>query len=298
MPTYEVRQLTAAPTDLGLSHLGARLDISVGEPGLDPESSTYLVSSSSSLVEFPLLSSSASGVDYAILLYKQSGDGREHFIGICSPIDMQQWPEEEPDAVTGFYRKQGGEWTFRDEELLEQFRSHLLDHIQRLADSLSTLATLGTAETVTYDASEELTDVSSSSATATSFTLRRDVVATYPDSDPTGYRLRVTCESVGGDEKIFLHRNDTLDRDGNKLARPIAVCSPGDLVDYPAGAPSSSQFPPHYRKATFDIVSANIPLLLETWDNIKTEVEQLAMALQVHEETVSDTTVSRVEPNV
>lgn len=301
MPRYEVRQLTSAPESLALESMGARLDVSVGAPALEAEEGIELVgsSSSSSLITFPLLSSSSSDIDYAIFLYREYNNGRRCFIGVCSPLDIREWPVDEPDAVTGFYRKTSGSWTFRDNVLLEQFRLKLLEHIQGLANALALLAGLAEEEEQTYDFTpSDATVMSSSLQGERSFTITRAPVVPYPTDEPVGYRLHVTCVATGTDPKIFLHRKDLRDRDAEEKERPIAVCSPGDLVDYPVDVPDDDQFPDHYRKSTFDIVTANIPLLKDGWDNIKFDVEQLATALNMHYTEISNVDVEQISPQI
>lgn len=299
MSSYEVRQVTYAPVTLGLAHMGARLDIIIGEPTTTDYDVTYKgYSSSSSVYEIPTGSSSSSNVDYAILLFREFSNGRSRFIGVCSPLDLQQWPVDNPDANTGFYRKANSSWTFRDYELLEQFRSKILEYIQSLTNSLSILHNLAQEEELNYDFTISDSEIISSSLQdERSFTLIRSPVVFYPIDNPVGYRLHVTCTAIGTDPKIFLHRLDLPESEEVK-ERPIAVCSPGDLVDYPSDAPDENQFPAHYRKATFDIVTADITLLNEGWNNIKLEVEQLAAALAIHQDNVSSLDVEQITSNV
>lgn len=277
MPTYQVTQQITVPEEQGRVYRDTRLQVTVGAPDREP---TEISSSSSAWIEFPE-SSSSSNVDYAIFLYRQV-DGVEQFLRVCYPLDFI-YPIDTPDPATGLYRKSTGDWMFRAESILDQFSRQLLEDIQSLADVLETLAELQAAEIKIYDFSPD------GSSMSRYFQLHKDAVTPYPEGDPVGYRLKVTCTGAGTDAKIFLHRNDVAPdiATDDQLARPIAVCSAGDLVDYPADAPDN--FPYHYRLATFDIVSKNISLLWSTWENICVDTDELARTLKIMEDDVTST---------
>lgn len=302
MPTYAVRKLVSKP-DARLDHMGARLDVQI----VSPEEAAFATtdsSSSSSItvnpVTFESSSSSAAQLDVQnLFLFQQEGD-REHFLGVCSPLDLETWPVGSPDATTGLFRRHYVSLTFRKEDILDDLWSDLWNDIEALASVLSVLAPLRDAESEEYEFTETgVTPSSSSSLHALRrLRLQRAPLTAYPSENPVGYRLTVTCTADGADHKIFLHRNDLADRSGVVHYRPIAVCSPGDLVDYPPDAPDEDQFPDHYRLSTFDVMSKDPELLQEAWINIKRDTEQLAAALKFHLDEVTDTDVENVSFNV
>lgn len=294
MPKYElIKTVSEQRLPLNLSG-GARLDITIAAP-----SSASPLSSSFAVVEFPVILSSSSavaGTDRNLLLFRRKS-GRDFFLGIASPLDMETWPVDIPDVITGFYRTTSGSWTFRLRDLLDDFWTSIVSDVQQLANLLGLLAPLRALELISYDFSPGGVGWdSSSSARAGSrvFHLRREGVVSYPSINPAGYRLKVTCTAEGADKNIFLHRDDLPDRAQKIHVRPLAVCSPSDLVDYPAGLVSSDDFPPHYRLGKFDIVAANINDISSGWLNIKTEVKQLAGSLKFQQDSVSERDVLEI----
>lgn len=280
MPIYQVTQQRTVPADHGRVYLDTRLQVFVGPPDSDP---SEVSSSSSTFIEFPE-SSSSSSVDYAVFLYQQV-NGQEQFVRVCYPLDFQ-YPLYVPDPITGFYRKATGDWMFRAESIMDQFQVQLLDDIQALAEILEVLGELQQPETKNYDFS--------SMDGIRDFTLQREAVTAYPADNPVGYRLAVTCSGTNTDSKIFLHRDD-IEPDTPTSAqreRPIAVCSAGDLVDYPEDVADS--FPYHYRRNTFSIVSKNISLLRSTWENICVDTDELARTLKSLENDVTNTETDTV----
>ncbi len=312
MAIFVVHKLVSKPRDT-LDHMGARLDISIlteaEAAALRPESSSSSgfplsggVSSSSSISLVGMSSSSSSGAAALgpydvqnLFLFQQDGD-REHFLGVCSPQDLETWAVETPHATTGLFRRSAVSVTFRRDTILDTFWNRLDADIVSLSLALTTLSGLREAEDLTYDFTSEGTEPDSSSSLhgLRQFRLHRAPMVPYPADQPTGYRLHVTCAADGTDSKIFLHRNDLPDRDGDTHARPIAVCSPGDLVDYPPDAPDPDQFPDHYRLAEFDVVGSELNDLKEAWDSIKVDVEQLAAALKFHVDVVTASSLEDV----
>lgn len=276
MATWNITKKITDPGD-NLIHLGARMDVivDIDTPG-----------ESSSVINIPEMSSSSSSqesIDYsAVFLYRRVNDD-DTFLDVCSPADMETWPSDNPDAATGLYRSNQVSITFRSRTLLEQAYEEVWKRIEALGDALTILSRMRITETVPYDFSENDAEYSSSSGDGIRrFTLTRDAFIPYPTSSPTGYLLRITCDADGVDDAIFLWRNDLPDRTNTVQKRPIAVCSPGDLVDYPEGTPDVSQFPAHYRLNEWSITSARLSLLEETWTKIKSDVSQLARALNAH----------------
>jgi hypothetical protein len=277
MPTLTITRVTHVP-ELPLSHMGVRMNLSVTSGGPEPtvaerhssSSSAVRFVSSSSQVEVQISSSSWAPSFHNIFLYRELG-GREYFLGVCSPADLDAWLPDEPDSL----------------------RTELWSDIQDLMDALDVVSAMRGSETVSYsfstsDARLGIGGSSSSSAHGVRrFTLTRESLVAYPTTDPVGYRLNVACVAEGADPKIFLYRDDLPDRDRVTHSRPIAVCSPGDLVDYPEDEADSRHFPAFYRQATFDIVSRDLALLQETWANVKRDTEELAAALQWHQDEVT-----------
>lgn len=211
----------------------------------------------------------------AILLFDKRSDTDTKFLGVCSPLDLAQLPEDMP--AIGLGRDNKVELTFRNEQLLDIAWAELIDDVYALAAALGTLETLASAETKTYG----------------EYSITRDAVVAYPADAPTQYRLRVEC-TAGLDLHIFLYEDEVPDSDGTVKPRPVSVCSPGDMVDYPQDA-AGPEFPFHYRRLVFDISTSNITLLADTWNNIQLDVEDLATALAYHETTVTTSTEMDIE---
>jgi hypothetical protein len=174
---------------------------------------------------------------------------------------------------------------------METAWADLLSDLTALSDALLVLYQNRSEEKITVDFSPTNNHGSSSSYSIRQFLLHRAAVTTYPDTSPTGYRLRVVCTAVGYDPKIFLYRDDLPSGAGDTgTPRPIAVCSPGDLVDFPEDE-AGEIFPPLYRKNTFDFYTKDLSLIDETWSNIQRDVRDLADALRVHTDEVTETTI-------
>ena len=298
MATFTIQKIYSEPQG-SLAHYGQQIDVRV----LTEEEAALLnlseESSSSSVVsEVGVMSSSSST---AISLYdvkhlflfnrKATGD---KFLGVCSPLDLETWPVDAPTNATGYFRKSQVTVTTRHENITDTFIYKLSEDIDKLAAALNLLAILGNRESVTYDFSSSSNTSSSSSSNEKSFTVTKEVTVAYPSENPTGYRLQVNCTAIGADPKIFLHRNDLPDQNMEIKARPIAVCSPGDLVDYPPDEPDETDFPAHYRLAEFDVVSSNLDDLNSAWTNIKIEVARLAQVLKIHENEITDSSLEEI----
>lgn len=214
-------------------------------------------------------SSSSSSVD-AILLFKQV-NGVDHFIGICSPIDLARVPVDAPDE-SGLFRVASASWDFRNRVLMDQFWAALELDVQALASAQNSLAALDDVDVVSFDISPD------DAPGTVVYTLTRDAVSLYPVSAPTGYRLRVVCAALGADPNVFLRRNEQASLSASATSRPIAVCSAGDMADYPVGAPTG--FPAYFRGNEFDITSRNVYLLKHAWDTIQFDVRKLVESLR------------------
>lgn len=283
----------------------ADLEEPSGEPGISSSSSGFsgdleepsdqpTIGDSSSL-------SSSSGIpanDNAIFLFKRGATtSSDVFLGVCSPRDLAVWPPVRSDAKA-FYRLDRVELTFRAEVVMETAWTQLVSDVTALSNANDALAQLSSGETVTFEFEDDTCTVLRSSSSSARgmrvFNLTLSPIALYPSEEPAGYRMLVTCASDCGDPKIFLHRDDQPDMDGDVHSRPIAVCSPGDLVDYPTDLPDDDQFPAFYRTADFDIVSNNPILLADVWERIKVDTELLAAALYTHENVITETLIEDV----
>lgn len=259
---------------------GAKLDLLVETEAAASDHS----SSSSRTIDVSSSSSSAGATtSVASLFLHRRVDGRDYFLDICSPSDLESWPVGAPDTTTGLYRLNHVSLTFRSEETLEAAYEELWRRISKLADAMTSLNALKEAETRTIDPTATRSGSSSSSSDDNGgFTLIRDALTLYPPAAPASYRLHISCESSRYDPKIFLWRADLPDPDATVRQRPTNVCSAGDMVDYPADAPAAAQFPASYRLAEWDICSSNVPLLEETWQRICAATTQLARTLAAH----------------
>lgn len=236
----------------------------------------------------PATSSSSSGEPLSLssdqAIFLNGTDSHTRFLGVCSPIDMAVFGLD-VDEITNRVRTNEGEWDFRNEELMEQFWLRLLFDVQSLDAALTKLDELYGVVAFTVDFSPD------DDPGSRYFEIIREVTF-YPDDSPSHYRMRVTCEAVGGDaSEIFLHRYELPDRNGEIFARPIAVCSPGDLADYPVGEPRSGQFPRYFRRAAFDVSSRNVSRIYSGWTNIYASVRLLAASLKGADSVVEITEV-------
>ena len=299
MPTFYITRELATP-DRRLDDMGVNVDIEVtlGEPDSatdDVPARNLSSSSSTETAEVPVSqlpsssSSTGAGSSTAIFLFRRIA-GEDYFLGLASPPDIATWPIETPGSE-GYFRDNKVELTFRSEALMKLAWAEMLKQIQQLATALKNLAILEVSEEIDYDFSRIGTRARASSSSSSRgvgrrIYMSRAAVVPYPSGSPVGYRMTVTADADGGDKKIFLHRDDQPDRSRVIQCRPIAVCSPGDMVDYPADTADEDQFPQFYRKETFDIVSSDVGLLKDTWDKIKLDTESLAAALKHHQDIV------------
>lgn len=254
MARYQVIRSVYGSEDEPVRELNVRLHVRIVSPG-------------------SLSSSSSAPSGNEILLF----DAANQFLAVCSPIDLQRWPAITPDPDSGLVRRDEGDWYFRDEELLEQFWALLIADIESLSNALERLDRLSVGEMVSLDTSP------SESPGTRSLDLTRDAVSPYPDAAPTHYRLRVSCTGINQDARVFLHRYELPDRDDTIRFRPVSVCSPADMVEYPPDAPNSEQFPAFFRRSEFDIISRDLALLENGWNNLRYNVETLAAALRAHD---------------
>lgn len=264
----------------------------VGEDIEEPSDQPTIGDSSSLSSSSPLIN------DNAVFLFKRGTTASSDvFLGVCSPRDMAVWPPARSDAKA-FYRLDRVELTFRAEAVMEAAWTQLVSDVVALSNANDALMLLSPGETAVFEFTDSSCVVARSSSSSEQgtrvFNLTLSPITLYPSEDPAGYRMLITCASDCGDPKIFLHRDDQPDRDGDVHSRPIAVCSPGDLVDYPADLPDEEQFPAFYRTADFDIVSDNPVLLADVWERIKVDTELLAAALYTHENVITETLIEDV----
>lgn len=110
-----------------------------------------------------------------------------------------------------------------------------------------------------------------------------------------GDAFRIVIEAYDASlmpEEIFGHQKRVIDPwTGEEGEDFCFVCSPEDLVVYPANEPDPVQSPPFYRKSKIDVIVASRDQALELWDAVQTRVCELVEALnrkdivQVAEET-------------
>jgi hypothetical protein len=98
-----------------------------------------------------------------------------------------------------------------------------------------------------------------------------------------GYMMSVTVDNYGNaitDPNIFMYLMTYPDgetEEGNAVFQCIA--SPADLEEYPVGTPPETS-PKFYRMASVNLVSRNISLLEEAWEDIKDDCDELSRSLE------------------
>lgn len=249
-------------------------------PVLSSSSSSSVVSSSSS-------DSSDVAADTAIFLRTVS-----EFLGVVSPFEFERLTST-PHPDTGHYRVAEFDLTFRNALLADEMWEHLKRDAADLARAQEILEALAEEETIAFESEPESSSSNSSSSSEdTRCRIVRSAVVPYPSDNPVGYRLTVRCFGCD-DPNIFLWRDDEPDALGNIRERSIAVCKPGDIVDFPVAA--AEGFPAMYRRSWFDVVTADVDLLKSGWENILLEVTHLFETQAFFDATVTSTDWESVE---
>lgn len=104
-----------------------------------------------------------------------------------------------------------------------------------------------------------------------------------PFVEGRGEGFRLIVEAVDADNmpaEVFLHEQTLLDPYDQVIGEQfVCVCSVPDLTIYPVGAPNATQWPPFYRKSSFDIIVFSQDMAHETWEAVKAEIEVLIESL-------------------
>lgn len=113
------------------------------------------------------------------------------------------------------------------------------------------------------------------------------------------WRMRVLVTKWHAiDPNIMVYRAGTVDPvTGDRSDEFVAIASPVDLEELPAGEYTVGQEPPFYRLAELDLISRNQTQLDETWKLIKADVEELVRSITYTcELTVEDEFTAGVYP--
>lgn len=216
------------------------------------------------------------------------------FVGVASIQDLQAYAEDTPSAGTSLFRSSVVDMVFRDTALMEETWETLCRDVNALRIQLEAYRDIYVEDSLETENVTCFTGSSSSSGTA-GYVLTRSAIATYPVAAPTGWRMTVTCAGRGGwDSCVFRHLRQTKNvLTGEILERPMGVCTPADLEEYPADAPDDLHFPRFYRKSTMDVFSENLDYLIEAWGFAIQEIHELwrTMRAMDHTPTLDSTPV-------
>jgi hypothetical protein len=133
---------------------------------------------------------------------------------------------------------------------------------------------------------------SSSSASAEvtrHITIRKSVPAVHTLNGLQGWRVRLTVtEAVEVAPEIFLYIKlpPALDKPDENRDRMVAVTSPQDLEEYPAGGPSTEE--DFYRLHEADLLFRNQQFMNETIEKIFADVDQLVETLNLMDDLVDE----------
>lgn len=117
-----------------------------------------------------------------------------------------------------------------------------------------------------------------------SIELARESLEEYVEGRTTAYRLKVQAvDPVNMPTEVFLYRRELFSALTTDIRDVfLAVCKPGDLEQFPAGAPLDGQEPPFFRLSYVDLVDPHIDLMEELWDAIQNDVVELVSALEAN----------------
>ena len=103
----------------------------------------------------------------------------------------------------------------------------------------------------------------------------------YLPNRKEAFRLRIQAHhAVLMFEEIFLYRKSVVDPDaGTEMDEFMTVCSPFDLLAYPANTPNTSQDPPFFRKSLAECIVPGQAEANEAWLDIYEEVCTLVESL-------------------
>ena len=104
-----------------------------------------------------------------------------------------------------------------------------------------------------------------------------------------GWRVRLTVtEAVEVEPEIFLYIKlpPALDKPSENRDRMVAVTSPQDIEEYPAGGSSAEE--DFYRLSEADLLFRNQAFMNETIDKIFADVDQLVETLNLMDDLVDE----------
>src|SRR5262249_612577 len=91
------------------------------------------------------------------------------------------------------------------------------------------------------------------------------------------FRVRILASDANRmPNEIFGHQRSIIDYDTNATLDEFCfVCSPLDLVTYPAGSPNPDQFPAFFRKDTIDILVPGVTMAADVIADVEAQVCRL-----------------------
>ena len=112
-------------------------------------------------------------------------------------------------------------------------------------------------------------------------TLTREISRYDVPGRAQAWRMMITVSDwYNVDPNILVYKRSLPDSiTGDVSDTFIAVASPVDLNEYPAGAPNEGQDPPFYRTAEADLISRSQSLLESTWELVKADRDELIRSL-------------------
>lgn len=209
------------------------------------------------------------------------------FIAVCSPMDMEVYAADAPaeDSEPTFFRLNTLDVIHTSKTVLLEAWEDLKADLTKLANTMQDMDTLAKSEVLEYEWENTEPSSTTPSLSGTGLLLTMEEQEVYTEENTPGYRIKITAYGDDveplPDDKIFLYQRRLLQPEGNVTEDVFtAVCSVMDTQVYPADEPTDNSEPAFFRLNTVDVIHTSKTVLLEAWEDMKTDVASLVQTIQ------------------